>query len=617
MKNILELTHTEAKDFFLKEESYFNFDLPKYFKFNELLNKLSSKLENKELKTFYKEYQRQNANGTYETKKKQPSNFEGVNYKFLNNKDGKFAWRPFQLINPALYVSLVHKITNEDNWELIVERFEEFRQNPNINCVSLPVKSEDDLSDKATSVSNWWHSIEQKSIELALEYEYILHSDITDCYGSIYTHSVVWALHTKEVAKQKRNSKIIGNIIDWHLQDMSFGQTNGIPQGSVLMDFIAEMVLGYADLKLSEKLNDLSINDYKIIRYRDDYRIFTNNPQKAELILKLITEILIDLNMRLNSQKTLSSNNVVKSSIKPDKLYWNSAKQGAKFLPNHLLLIHELAEKFPNSGSLNKALLRFFYKVYKYNEIVENIGSFIELLMEIAYKNPKTHSIVSKILSEFLAFAKTSTERDEVLRKKQQLLSNNIIRSSIKSDETKAKRLKKRLLLIHELAENFPNSRSLNKSLTKFHKEIELKKIKENTNVLISLLVDIAYKNPRTYPIISAILSEFLAFSATNTERDEILRKIQNKFELIPNTGHLQIWLQRITITFDKNKNYSEKLCQKVYNSSIKLWNVEWLNSDLQNLINNEIIVDETIIEELKPIIEPIEVELFKTDYNY
>jgi len=205
---------------------------------------------------------------------------------------------------------------------------------------------------------------------LALEYEYVLYTDISDCYGSIYTHSVVWALHTKEVAKSKRkNNDLIGNVIDKHLQAMSFGQTNGIPQGSVLMDFIAEMVLGYADLELSERLKALSINDYKIIRYRDDYRIFTNNPQKAELIIKHITEILIDLNMRLNSKKTFISNNVVKSSIKPDKLYWNITKRRTNYLQNHLLIIHELAEKFPNSGSLSKALTKFFNRIYKYEKI--------------------------------------------------------------------------------------------------------------------------------------------------------------------------------------------------------------------------------------------------------
>jgi len=507
MKTIIELTHIEAREFFLKEVSYFNFDLPKYFKFQDLINKLSTKLNNKNLSDYYSSYVDTNK----KTKTNYPSDFDDVNYKFLNNKDGKFAWRPFQLIHPALYVSLVHKITTETNWNFIVNRFAEFSVNHKIKCCSLPIKSETDLSDKATSVTNWWQSIEQQSIELALEYEYILHTDISDCYGSIYTHSVVWALHTKPIAKsQRRNKNLIGNVIDDHLQDMSFGQTNGIPQGSVLMDFIAEMVLGFADLELTERLNNLSISDYKIIRYRDDYRIFTNNPQKAELILKNITEILIELNMRLNSQKTIVSNNVVKSSIKPDKLFWNLAKRRTKYLQNHLLLIHDLAEKFPNSGSLSKSLTDYFNRIYKYEKIEDNI------------------------------------------------------------------------------------------------------------NVLISILTDITYKNPRTYPISSAILSELLVF-VTEIEREDLVNKILKKFELIPNTGHLQIWIQRITIKFDRNKNYTEKLCQKLNSQTVKIWNSDWLNNDLQNLINKEIIINEQIIDELKYVIEPDEVQLFdsKTNYNY
>lgn len=508
MKNIIELSNIKARDFFLNEKSYYNFDLPKYFKFQELINQLSTKIENINPLDFYKTYTKPNG-------KKQPiypSDYENVNYIFLNNKDGKFAWRPFQLINPALYVHLIHKITDSNNWNFIVSRFSEFRQNNNIICVSLPIKSETDLSDKAASISNWWQSIEQKSIELALEYEYILHSDVSDCYGSIYTHSIAWALHTKETAKIERDNKgLIGNIIDNHLTGMSYGQTNGIPQGSVLMDFIAEMVLGFADLQLSEKLSELHITDYKILRYRDDYRIFTNNPQKAELILKQISEILIDLNMRLNSQKTIISNNVIKSSIKPDKLYWNSSKQRTNYLQNHLLLIHELSEKFPNSGSLSKALSKFFDRIHKYENIEGDIY------------------------------------------------------------------------------------------------------------VLISILTDIAYKNPRIYLIASAILSKFLSFANSNSDRDEILSKILKKFELIPNTGHMQIWLQRITIVFNRNKEYSEKLCQLVYNPTIELWNIDWLNTDIQQLIKNIVIIDETEIEKLKPIFEQDEVMLFenKTIYDY
>lgn len=38
-KSILELNANEARQFFLKHESYCNIDLPKYFSFSELLEK--------------------------------------------------------------------------------------------------------------------------------------------------------------------------------------------------------------------------------------------------------------------------------------------------------------------------------------------------------------------------------------------------------------------------------------------------------------------------------------------------------------------------------------------------------------------------------------------------
>jgi RNA-directed DNA polymerase len=509
MKSIIRLPAKEAREYFLKEESYFNFDLPNYYKFQSLLDKVSIKIGDKPISNFLVRYKVQ---GTKKTKQKQASSYEDVNYHILNNKDGKFAWRPLQLIHPVLYVSLVHSITKEENWNFIIERISEFRANPKIRCVSWPLKSDGTLSDKATMISNWWEKIEQKSIELALDYSYVINTDITDCYGSIYTHSIAWALHNRTVAKEKRDDKtLIGNIIDKHLQDMSNGQTNGIPQGSVLMDFIAELLLGYADLDLTICLEKLSIEDYKIIRYRDDYRIFTNNPQEAELILKSLTEILIGLNMKLNSQKTLISNNIIQDSIKSDKLYWNLSKRSTRNLQNHLLLILELAKKYPNSGSISKALNNYFDRISKLEETDQNI------------------------------------------------------------------------------------------------------------NVLVSILTDIAFKNPRTYPIAAAILSDLLQFYEENEERDNILSKIQSRFNLIPNTGHLQVWLQRITITFNRIKDYSEPLCKKVNDNSLELWNSRWLISDLRDLVDNEIIIDEETINKLTTSIAKEEVQLFgsKTDYEY
>ena len=178
MKIILELNNNEAAQFFLKEESYFNFDLPPYFAFENLIQAVSGHIAKQDIEAFHL------------TKRRYAAEFENVNYKFLNNKDGKFAWRPFQLIHPALYVSLVNKITEQENWNLIVDRFQQFQANPNIRCYCIPLESETKQSDKASTVSQWWLAIEQQSIELALKYECVLHTDISDCYGSIYTHSV-------------------------------------------------------------------------------------------------------------------------------------------------------------------------------------------------------------------------------------------------------------------------------------------------------------------------------------------------------------------------------------------------------------------------------------------
>ena len=284
-KNVLDLTNEEAKQFFLSEERYFTFDLPQYFTFNKLIEKLSQKLSSKNLSDFCSEYRITNQKGTEETKKHSPAFFEDVNYKLFNNKNGEYSWRLFQLIHPALYVSLVHEITKEENWNMILENLKE---NTKIECVSIPVvKSENQKTEKSEQILTWWEEVEQKSISLSLEYDYIFHTDIIDCYGSVYTHSVSWALHTKEEAKTKRDcNQSLGNFIDCSLRSMSNGQTNGMPQGSILMDFIAEIVLKYTDKELSTRLENLQDQDFKIIRYRDDYRIFVNNPETGKQIIK-------------------------------------------------------------------------------------------------------------------------------------------------------------------------------------------------------------------------------------------------------------------------------------------------------------------------------------------
>lgn len=100
MKKIIDLSNEEARTYFLKEDSYFNSDVPSYISFEPILSNVAKVLNNNNFFTF---------------KSSSPSDLSGVNYSFLTNKDGKFAWRPYELIHPAIYVSLVNSICDVTN----------------------------------------------------------------------------------------------------------------------------------------------------------------------------------------------------------------------------------------------------------------------------------------------------------------------------------------------------------------------------------------------------------------------------------------------------------------------------------------------------------------------
>lgn len=509
MKKIIECNEHEAKKFFLQEESYINFDLPQYFNFKNLLTDIDSVLSKKNF----------NISGV-----KDPSNFENVNYKIYSNKDGKYAWRQYQIIHPVLYVRLVNLITQEENWKKIKETFSRFSEQKNIKCFSIPIISESKQSNKASMVTQWWEEIEQQSIKLALNYEYMLHTDIVSCYNSIYTHTIAWAIHGKDVAKRNKNNKsLFGNLIDKHLRMMANGQTNGIPQGSSLMDLIAEIIIGYSDFLLSEKLKYLNLNDYEILRFRDDYRIFSNSVETLEKIAKALTEVLMNLGLSLNTNKTLISANIIKDAIKPDKYYRISHSKKNNNILEQLYIIYDLSEKFPNSGTVNKELTEFFKRI-------EN-----------------------------------------------------------------------------------------------------LKKLKYDPVVLISLVTHIMGKSPRTYAISSALISKFISFIHDDKTIHEIISLILDRFNKLPNTGLLQIWLQRILIKKDYFKDYEGKfdevLCQKVFYELTKhkirdynnIWNSSWLTNDLKELkelVDNYAVVDVDTIHKMNPLITRNEVELFKVFYD-
>ena len=507
-KSILVMTNSEAKKFFLKSESYFNGHLPSYFDFKELLAQAEKLIGQSKLNEI-------------SISKNAVSQRDDVNYKILMNKDGQYAWRPVQLIHPLLYVDLVNTITKQENWDSITDRFFQFQSDKRVKCISIPVESTSAKNDQAEQILNWWENLEQAQIKFALDYNYCIQTDITNCYSSIYTHTIPWALHEKEWAKKNRKNRI-GNVLDTKIQSMQNGQTNGIPQGSVLMDFIAEMILGYADMRLIDLTNSNKLNDFQILRYRDDYRIFSNQLETAEKIMKLLTEVLFDLNLKINSQKTFLCDDIIIDAIKPDKLYWtsqyasiaNKTSNGEWHfqlsLQKHLLQIKILGDKFPNCGQVKKALT----DIYKY----------------------------------------------------------------------------------------------------RVHKSI-LKKKPDDIYQLISIVTAIMLKNPGSIQHCVTILAGLFKFLEPS-EINSTITSILSKYDSLPNTDFIELWLQRISIIKERDKEYKSKMAKKVKEpNNINLWNSDWLKSNKQP--DESLLVNEIKISELTLEIPIEEIDMFNDDYNF
>ena len=426
---IIDLSAEDARRFFMKKESFCNISLPQYFDFQKLLDAISAEINNNSRKftTIYD---------------KKPHWESDVNYTFFQNKDGRFSWRPLQLINPVIYAYLVNEITESENWELIVNRFKEFDANPQIVCYSLPRVNNSLKTDTTDTILDWWDNIEQQSIRLAMDYNYLMITDITDCYSSIYTHSITWAMCGIDKAKERtQNKKVIlseadekryelGDAIDDKLRAMSFNQTNGIPQGSILMDFIAEIILGYVDLELSERLNNEStIKKYRILRYRDDYRIFGSTQEDVIKIAKILTEELARLNFKLNAKKTILTQDLVCDAIKADKLYYITRDyrrleepDNHYSLQKHILRINQLAQKHPNSGSLQKAMDIFFKRICEWKDLdlFKEAGSsetLISIATNIAYNNPKVYKQYVGIVGKILSYEADVKEKNKIINK--------------------------------------------------------------------------------------------------------------------------------------------------------------------------------------------------------
>lgn len=532
---IIELSGKDALDALMSNDFYCTTELPEYFVFSGVLKYAAESVGDKSLNEC--------VNGDC-----LPESLHGVNLDVITNKDGRYAVRPLTLANPFLYYMLARDICSEQAWTVIKECFKLFG-NEHITACAIPMVKIDDKPETfkgATSILNWWNSMEQRSIELSLKYSYMFMTDITNCFGQINPESIAWALARKNTPYQTNENASLAADIQRYLRAMQEGKNIGIPQGSALFSLIAEIILGYTDMLLAQEITTAKENgtlpkdlEYEILRYVDDYRIFCNDRDALEKISYILQHILEQFNFRMNPSKTRTSNELITDTIKPDKAFYifntpieskqtykdenghERKERGYDFdgFQKHLLFIYEFSKRFPNSGQLVTQLEAF-----------------------------------SKRVEEQLSTKTISYEEVSI---------------NLETGETtKEKKTKER----------------------KGH-------LWENISAMVAISVEIAANNLRAANNALKIASQLLSDMREEDQqkKKEIIGLIYKKLYRIPNSAFLQVWLQNITHTTDDwsvGEIYDMPLCKVVAEQPVTLWNNKWLIPEIASTFPQDSIVD-------------------------
>lgn len=145
--------------------------------------------------------------------------------------------------------------------------------------------------------------LHERKVLASAGYRYMLRTDVSRFFPTVYTHSVPWALHTKQAAKEHRRiltAEYFGNLIDQALRQGQDEQTMGLPIGPDTSHIIAEAISIAVDILLKNSLGAWPAG----FRYVDDYFLFFPTMEKAEAALAALSKALKEFELQINFEKT-------------------------------------------------------------------------------------------------------------------------------------------------------------------------------------------------------------------------------------------------------------------------------------------------------------------------
>lgn len=207
----------------------------------------------------------------------------------------------YAIPHPESYVDLCRII--QENWECINKH----ANHPRVKFSHCHVQ---DIKDKGHIFEMNYKGV-NKTAEEDLKHNfymgaaYIVKADISNCFPSIYSHSIPWAVMGKEEAKTRWKTKAENleeghwsNDLDEKIRFCKDKETNGLLIGPHTSNLVSEMVLTQIDRELQKNGFE------KVIRQIDDYTYFAESEENAINFIKCLEISLRNYELNLNQKKT-------------------------------------------------------------------------------------------------------------------------------------------------------------------------------------------------------------------------------------------------------------------------------------------------------------------------
>jgi hypothetical protein len=143
-----------------------------------------------------------------------------------------------------------------------------------------------------------------KTSYLEASSDWLVKTDISRFYPTIYTHSISWAAYGKNSvkAKLKTYEGSLGDRLDLLVRSCNRNQTIGIPVGPETSRIIAEIISSRIDFDFQSQLP--GTQNETVDRLQDDWTVGAKSLDQAENILSVISKCYREYGLEINGSKT-------------------------------------------------------------------------------------------------------------------------------------------------------------------------------------------------------------------------------------------------------------------------------------------------------------------------